>query len=185
LGFKRLTPFLEAQLGVGFNIPSSTRTDGGQFRSAWRTQASIAYVFLLNNAFEGLESSRPSGLFSTPSLQQWNLLSQSDISFEFIRGTVNKPSIFDSYRLRIWQTIPRTWRFAGALRDTLDAEMSGITLLASFNNGRWAGSVGVGRGMISTGNITAGFFYPTAEIAYIIGSFPTYAGANLRGITEQ
>ena len=172
-------------MGIGFDIPPKANAEVGHSPSVWRTQASVSYVFLHNSAFEGLESSQPAGNLSTPALQQWNLLSQSDVSFEIIRNTERKTSLFDSYRLKIWQTIPRTWRFTGALRDTRDAEMSGVTLLAAFNHRQWTGSAGVGRGMISTGKITAGFFYPAAEISYIIGHFPANAETALHGMTKQ
>jgi hypothetical protein len=185
MGFKKWTPFTRGRLGLGHDFHRETVHYSNERSSTWGVYGNLNYVFLLNDAFAELSELSSSKPYFTPSLQQWNLLSESDVSFEIIRGNSPETSVFDTYRLKIWQTLPRSWRFVGGLRHTRDAELAGITILASFNSQRWSGSIGFGRAMIATDKIVASFFYPTAEISYVLGNLPLRQVAGVNGMLKQ
>jgi len=132
----------------------------------WQVSGSVGYVLLQNNAFRGTHPWRDSQWILTPSIQQWALLTDSDVTLELTQKTQNSNALFDAYTLKLWQTLPRAWRIVGALRDTEDTDLSGIALLASVKKQHWSGRFGLGRALVATDRLAATFFYPTIELAY-------------------
>lgn len=171
MGFSHWVPFIRGRIGVSFppvqpyreNSPKMTRR---------QVSGSLGYVFLQNTAFRGTHPWRETQWLLTPSIQQWALLTDSDVSLEFTQKTQNSNAFFDAYSLKLWQTLPRAWRVVGALRDTEDTDLAGMAFLASVERKNWRARFGLGRALVTTDRLAATFFYPTIELAYHLRPSP-------------
>lgn len=132
----------------------------------------IRYVFLADNAFDSLTSLPNQSWLSNPSLQQWSLLSESDVSLELTWKSDTPTFLSQGFALKLWQTLPPQWRTVGALRQTRNTDLNGISLNALFQENRWQGRIGIGRMTFASDQLAATFFYPTFEVSYELMNIP-------------
>lgn len=173
MGFawKRWLPFATGKLAVGYPPEhSSSAAPHHPTPAAWQVVGQVSYVFLPDGAFSDLGSLASPSPLSTPALQQWSLLSDADVSLTLRLNSEDKNSFFNSYSLKLWQTLPPQWRTLGALRDTRAAELQGLIFQAHWRKNSWSGTLGAGRMAIALDKISLSFFYPKAELTYHLQS---------------
>lgn len=176
MGFawKRWLPFATGKLAVGYPPePSSSAPSDHRTPADWQIAGKVSYVFLPDGAFSNLGSLAAPSPLSTPALQQWSLLADADVSLTLSLNSADKNSFFNSYSIKLWQTLPPQWRTLGALRDTRDADLQGLIFQAHLRKNNWSGSLGAGRMAIALDKISLSFFYPKAELTYHFQSTPT------------
>jgi hypothetical protein len=174
-GYRSWTPLLTGRLGLQFPLPSSNslptdRTDTGQkweTNRRWLAKGTIQYVLIPDQAFASLPTLNTSSRFTHPSIQQWSVVADSNVTFEVSKQSENPNSPLAAWGIRLWQTLPKSWRTIGALNSTRNAELNGITLVAHVSKEKWRGVVGIGAMTAAVDRIALTFFYPTIEFSYL------------------
>ncbi|MFZ9518974.1 MAG: hypothetical protein ACO3A4_00700 [Silvanigrellaceae bacterium] len=156
-------------------LPSQTvppgRTDESQKHDTnvrWSAQGTLQYVFLPAQAFATLPTMNTTNRLTHPSLQQWSVLADSNVTFELSKASQNPGSAFAAWGVQLWQTLPQSWRTVGALNSTRNVELNGITLVAHIDGERWRSVVGIGAMTAAVDQIALTFFYPTIEVSYLL-----------------
>ena len=172
--WKRWLPYATGKLAVGYPPEHPGPAAGHQPTSSnWQMVGQVSYVFLPDGAFANLDRLAARSSITTPALQQWGLLADADASLTLRLNAEDKNSFFNSYSIKLWQTLPPQWRTLGALRDTRDAELQGLIFQTHLDKDNWSGTFGVGRMAIALDKISLSFFYPKAELTYHLQSSST------------
>ncbi|NBW81259.1 hypothetical protein EBR21_05845 [bacterium] len=173
-GYRAWAPLMTGRLGLRFPFPTAGSlppegTQAGQkwgTSSRWLAEGTIQYVLLPDQAFASLPQLSTASRFTHPSIQQWNVVADTNMTFEVGKQSENPNSPVSGWGVRLWQTLPKSWRTVGALNSTRNAELNGITLVAHIGSERWRGVLGIGAMTAAVDQIAVTFFYPTIELSY-------------------
>jgi hypothetical protein len=159
-----ITPYIRTSAGV--SLPANPRLKDTEPLAGWEFVQSIKYAFVPEESFERSIDWKGGSVLSSPSLQQWSMLLDSEIALEIVKRNFNSDSYRRAWGVKFWQVLPPSWRTLGALRDTRNANAYGLTLKAEFQAGPWRAQVGAGRMTLAVDRIVASFFYPSVEISF-------------------
>lgn len=163
-GQEFITPYIRTSVGVSLPAPQNPQTI--EFLSGWEFSQSVQYSFVPEDSFKPPMEWSEGSLLYAPSLQQWNLLLDSEIAMEVSKKNTAPDTTRRSWGVKFWQVLPPQWRTLGALRSTRNANAYGLTVRATFRMGSWQAQLGLGRMTVAVDRIVASFFHPTMEVSF-------------------
>lgn len=167
VSFRTPTPYLRTSVGLTF--PQKTSSPEQNSQPEWQIVQNLKYVYVPEKSFEFSSSDFKNKPIFLPSMQQWSIFLDSEVSLEFqkiLPGGSFQPTMWG---IKIWQTIPAQWRSLGALRDTRNNEVNGYQITTKYQSKSWSAYLGLGRMNVAIDRISLNLIHPTVEFEASLG----------------